>query len=155
MLKGETMKVLKKMLFVSVAATGLLIACPDMHMSGKGEKNSGLKPPHGILEELYVKATTKQKRDLLQIDHDFHKAVKAQTEKFREYRDAVEFDIKNLKLDLEEASLERDTTRATEILHRIAKKQEEIRKSKQDEKNLRSLLEEDKIKKMHTVLKVK
>ena len=83
------------------------------------------------------------------------KATKAQTEKFRQYRDALEFDIKNLRLDLEEAQYDRDKVRVSEILSRIANKQEEVRKALQDEINLRYLLEEDKIKKINAVLKVK
>ncbi len=147
------MKVFKKLMFVSVAATSLLFACPGM---GDGHGNgAALGAPHGVLKELYATANLKQKREIVQIEFDAKKAVKTQTEKFRQYRDSVEFDIKNLRLDLEEAQANRNVAKATEILHRITKKQEELRKSKQDERNLRYLLEEDKLKKINGVLKVK
>ncbi len=150
--EGETMKVLKKLLFVSVAATGLLLACPH---GGNHGGSSGLHAPHGVLNELYETASLKQKREILQIEFDARKAIKSQTEKFRQYMQAIEFDIKNLRLDLEEATMSGNTAKKTEILHRIAKKQEEYRKSKQDERNLMYLLQEDKIKKINGVLKVK
>lgn len=147
------MKVLKKLVFVSVAAGGLLFAHPNLD-AGYGKANV-LDAPRGVLKELYDTASIKQKREIVQIEYDALKAIKAQTEKFKQYRDSVVFDIKNLRLDLEEAQSNRNVTEATEILHRIAKKQEEIRKSKQDEQNLRYLLEEDKLKKINGVLKVK
>ena len=152
-IKGDIMKVLNKLLCVSVVATGFMMACPGM---AHGDMDAdGVKAPKGVLKELYESASVKQKRQVLQIDFDSKKAVKAQTEKFKQYREVVEFDIKNLRLDLEEARADRDANRATDILSRIAKKQEEVRKSKQDEQNLRYLLEEDKIKKINAVLKVK
>ena len=151
--KGEAMKVLKKLVFVSVATSGLLFACPNMG-NGHG-KSSMFDAPRGVLKELYDTASLKQKREIAQIEFDSHKAMKAQTDKFKQYQDSVAFDIKNLRLDLEEAQDNRNVAKATEILHRIAKKQEEFRKSKQDEQNLRYLLEEDKLKKINNVLKVK
>ncbi len=150
------MKVLKKLLFVSVATTGLLLACP--HGGSHGGSHDGnleVRAPHGILQDLYATASLKQKRDILQVEFDTRKAIKSQTEKFRQYMEAVEFDIKNLRLDLEEAKMNRNNAKVTEILHRIVKKQEEYRKSKQDAKNLIYLLKEDKIKKINTILKVK
>lgn len=147
------MMVLKKLMFVSIATSGLLFACPNMahheHVIGASIA------PKGVVKELYATANLKQKREIAQIEFDTLKAVKAQTEKFKQYRDAVEFDIKNLRLDLEEAQTNRNVSKATEILHRITKKEEEFRKSKQDERNLRYLLEEDKLKKINAVLKVK
>lgn len=149
--KENPMKVLKKLLFVSVATTSLLIAYPGM----KCDADVKAEAPKGVLKELYETATLKQKREVLQIEFDTLRATKTQTDKFRQYRDSVEFDIKNLRLDLEEAQANRNTAKTTEILHRITKKQEELRKSKQDERNLRYLLEEDKLKKINAVLKVK
>lgn len=147
------MKVLKKLVFVSVAATGMLLACPNMGAGhGQGVESEA---PRGVLKELYATANIKQKREIVQIEFDSRKAVKTQTEKFKTYRDSVEFDIENLRLDLEEAKADRNVAKSTEILHRITKKQEELRKSKQDERNLRYLLEEDKLKKINAVLKVK
>ncbi|MWV62215.1 hypothetical protein DCO58_05400 [Helicobacter saguini] len=147
------MKVLNKLLCISAVTTGLLLAFPEMHPPL--DDDSVLKAPKGVLQELYSAASVKQKRQIIQIDFDTKKAVKAQTEKFKQYRSAVEFDIKNLRLDLEEAKADRDSARAADILSRIAKKQEEVRKSKQDEQNLKYLLNEDKIKKINAVLKVK
>lgn len=147
------MKVLKKLVFVSITASGLLFACPNMN-DGHGKANM-FDAPRGVLKELYDMASLGQKREIAQIEFDSLKAMKAQTEKFRQYRDSVLFDIKNLRLDLEEAQENRNVAKATEILHRITKKQEEFRKSKQDEQNLRYLLEEDKLKKINGVLKVK
>lgn len=154
------MKVLKKLVFVSIATSGLLFACPGIGgnsmVMGDGCGKPGMSDvPKGVLKELYDSASLKQKREIAQIEFDSLRAVKAQTEKFRQYRDSVVFDIKNLRLDLQEAQDNRNTAKATEILNRIAKKQEEFRKSKQDEQNLRYLLEEDKIKKINGVLKVK
>ncbi|RDU73086.1 hypothetical protein CQA66_02320 [Helicobacter aurati] len=153
------MKMLKKLLFVSIATTGLLVACPNMDKHSGDAGNHGVKSAHkspdGILGDLYENASFKQKREILQIEYDFRKAVKKQTEKFKEYREAVWFDIKNLQIDLEEAKYDRNSSKATAILHRIVKKKEELRKSKQDEKNLHYLLDEDRIKKINEVLKVK
>ena len=64
-------------------------------------------------------------------------------------------DIGNLQIDLEEAKQAGDKNKAASIMERITKKQEEIRKSKQDEMNLYYLLNEDRIKKINEVLKVK
>lgn len=152
MLKGEAMMVLKKLMFVSIATSGLMFAC---HNAAHHDHVGASAAPKGVVKELYETANLKQKREIAQIEFDTLKAVKAQTEKFRQYRDSVEFDIKNLRLDLEEAQSNRNVTRSTEILHRITKKEEELRKSKQDERNLRYLLEEDKLKKINAVLKVK
>lgn len=145
------MKVLNKLLCVSVAATGLLLAHPEFGDTD----DTVLRAPSGVLQELYSAASVKQKRQIVQIDFDTKKAIRTQTEKFKQYRASVEFDIKNLKLDLEEAKADRDASKASDILSRIAKKQEEVRKSKQDEENLKYLLNEDKIKKINAVLKVK
>lgn len=146
------MKVIKKFLFVSLATSGLLFACHNMsHQDHIGE----YVVPKGVLKELYATASLKQKREIAQIEFDSIKAVKSQTDKFKQYRDLVEFDIKNLRLDLEEAQDNKNVSKATEILHRIAKKEEEFRKSRQDERNLRYLLEEEKLKKINAVLKVR
>ncbi|RDU65885.1 hypothetical protein CQA53_05395 [Helicobacter didelphidarum] len=146
------MKVLNKLLCVSIVTTGLLFACPDMKGHGEGVS---VKAPKGVLKELYDTANIQQKRQILQIDFDTKKAIKAQTAKYKEYRSVVEFDIKNLRLDLEEAQSERNTTKAMDILSRIAKKQEDLRKNLQDEHNLRYLLEDKKIKDINAVLRVK
>lgn len=145
------MKILSKLMFVSVATAGLVFAHPMM----KGDSPEVLKAPRGIIQELYDNASIQQKRELLQIDFDARKAEKAQTEKFRQYRDMVKFDIQNLRLDLEEANANRNSSKAMDILSKLAKKESDIRKSKQDEQNLRYILQEDRIKKMNAVLRVK
>ena len=108
------MMVLKKLMFVSIATSGLLFACPNMahheHVIGASVA------PKGVVKELYATANLKQKREIAQIEFDTLKAVKAQTEKFKQYRDAVEFDVKNLRLDLEEAQANRNVSKATETL---------------------------------------
>lgn len=153
------MRILQKLLFVSVVTTGLLIAHPGM--DDMGPHRGGMiddmtpKPPHGILWELYDKASFKQKRDILQVEYAFHKEKKKQTQKFKDYREAVEFDLKNLKIDLEEAKYDRNNSKVTSILNRIVSKKEDLRKNKQDEKNLIYLLNEDRIKKINEILNVK
>lgn len=160
--KEKCMKMFTKFLFVSVAATGLLVAHPamgDYHGGGYGHKSmdfsSEPKAPNGILEGLYSMATSKQKREILQLEYNFKKSFKQQSEKMREYRGVVMLDIGNLQIDLEEAKQAGDKNKAASIMERITKKQEEIRKSKQDEMNLYYLLNEDRIKKINEVLKVK
>ncbi|STQ85499.1 hypothetical protein LS73_007445 [Helicobacter muridarum] len=158
------MRILQSLLFVSVATTGLLMAHSDMDnknthnqsgMHNHNDHHMELKAPDGILGEIYHKASFKQKREILQIEYEFHKEMKKQTQKFKDYRESVAFDLKNLKLDLEEAKYDRNNSKATSILNRIVKKKEELRKNKQDEKNLIYLLNEDRIKKINEVLNVK
>lgn len=158
------MRILQSLLFVSVATTGLLMAHPDMDnknihsrpsMHDHHHHHMELKAPGGILEEIYYKASFRQKREILQIEYEFHKERKKQTQKFKDYRESVEFDLKNLKLDLEEAEYDRNNSKATSILNRIVEKEEELRKNKQDEKNLIYLLDGDRIKKINEVLNVK
>ncbi len=144
------MSILNRLFFASAICAGVMLAHP---MPNDAMKQDFTKAPKGVVPELYNLASVAKKRQVLQIEFDSNKKIENQTKKFREYRTSVMFDIASLKLDYQEA-VENNygTSKKMEILSRIANKQEEIRKSKQDEKNLRYILEEEKLKQINNVL---
>lgn len=128
-----------------------LLLAAFMIFGSIGMLNAKPKPKEWL--EAYNNASFAQKRDIIRIEYEAHKNHKAKTEKFKTEREALEFEIENLQIDLEEAHSKQDTAKAKEIFNHITQKQEALRKNKQEEKNLVFSLDEEKIKKINAVLK--
>ncbi|EES89951.1 hypothetical protein [Helicobacter canadensis] len=99
------------------------------------------KAPKGITETLYRDSSFSQKREIRNIQYQFHQDLRKQTEKYRNNNDKLRLEKDLLLLDLEEAKIQKDQTKIQNLYQSIAKKEAQIQQNKHEERNVRYNLE--------------
>ena len=100
-----------------------------------------LKAPKGITKTLYHNSSFSQKREIRNIQYQFHQDLRKQTEKYRNTNDKLHLEKDLLLLDLEEARIQKDQAKIQNLYHSIAKKEAQIQQNKHEEHNVRYNLE--------------
>ncbi|PZT47739.1 hypothetical protein B6S12_07340 [Helicobacter valdiviensis] len=134
---------MKKALLV-LGFSGILFALPP-HLSPKEEIK-------GINVEVFDRASFSQKREALKIDYEFKKQEHKSNEKYRQNDRKLDYDIRMLRIDLQEAKSIRDEAKVNTILTQIVKLEEKKRLNKEEERTQREKIQSQRISKIYQQL---
>ncbi|CAM2843312.1 hypothetical protein [Helicobacter burdigaliensis] len=136
---------MKKALLV-LGFSGILFALPP-HLLPKEEIK-------GINLEVFERASFAQKREALKIDYELKEQEHKSNEKYRQNDRKLDYNIRALKVDLQEAKSTRDEARVNAILAQIVKLEEKKRLNKEEERMQREKIDNQRIGKIYKQLGV-
>ncbi|CAM2981018.1 hypothetical protein [Helicobacter burdigaliensis] len=93
-----------------------------------------------------------QKREALKIDYEFKKQEHESNEKYRQNDRKLDYDIRMLRIDLQEAKSIRDEAKVNVILTQIVKLEEKKRLNKEEERAQREKIQSQRISKIYQQL---
>lgn len=135
---------MKKQLLILLCLTSCMFALPPS--TPQKDEIKGINP------EVFSRASFNQKREALKIDYDFKIQEHQSNEKFNQIERKLDYEMKLLRIDLQEAKSQRDEAQVNIILTKIIKTEEKKRLNKEEAREQRQKIDTQRISKIYQQL---